>query len=72
MLLAITTTGQVVLLAVAATFIGFSLGSAMVMPRVRPGFPGDKLPLFLARQHTRPKLGLLPRRNRPGFPTALR
>jgi cytochrome c551/c552 len=47
MLLAITTTGKVVLLLTAATFIGFALVTAMVVPRWRPGFPGDKLPLYL-------------------------
>jgi cytochrome c551/c552 len=47
MLLAITPTGKVVLLLTAATFIGFALVSAMVVPRWRPGFPGDRLPLFV-------------------------
>ena len=47
MLLAITATGKVVLLLTAATFIGFALVSAIVVPRWRPGFPGDKLPLFV-------------------------
>ncbi len=46
-LLAITTTGKVVLIVVAGTFIGFSLLSAMILPRLRPGFPGTNLPLFL-------------------------
>lgn len=48
MLLAITTTGKVVLLAVAGTFIAFSLLVSMVIPRRRPGFPGKDLPAFIA------------------------
>ena len=48
MLLAITTTGKVVLLAVAGTFILFSLLVSMVIPRRRPGFPGKDLPAFVA------------------------
>jgi cytochrome c6 len=48
MLLAITTTGKVVLLAVAGTFIAFSLLVSMVIPRRRPGFPGKDLPAFVA------------------------
>jgi mono/diheme cytochrome c family protein len=47
-LLAITTTGKVVLLIVAGTFIAFALVSAIVVPRRRPGFPGDRLGAFLA------------------------
>jgi mono/diheme cytochrome c family protein len=46
-LLAITTTGKVVLLLVAGTFIAFSLVSSMVVPRRYPNFPGDKLKLFI-------------------------
>ncbi len=48
MLLAITTTGKVVLLIVAGTFIGFSLIVSMVVPRRFPGFPGSRLRLFIA------------------------
>ena len=48
MLLAITTTGKVVLLAVGGTFIAFSLLVSMVIPRRRPGFPGKDLPAFVA------------------------
>ena len=48
MLLAITTTGKVVLLIVAGTFIAFSLLVSMVIPRRRPGFPGKDLPAFVA------------------------
>ena len=48
MLLAITTTGKVVLLAVAGTFIAFSLLVSMVIPRRRPDFPGKDLPAFVA------------------------
>ena len=48
MLLAITTTGKVVLLVVAGTFIAFSLVASMVVPRRYPGFPGRKLGLFVA------------------------
>jgi cytochrome c6 len=47
MLLAITTTGKVVLLVVAGTFIAFSLLVSMVIPRRRPGFPGKDLPAFV-------------------------
>jgi mono/diheme cytochrome c family protein len=43
----ITTTGKVVLLAVAGTFIVFSLIVAMVVPRERPTFPGRRLGLFV-------------------------
>jgi mono/diheme cytochrome c family protein len=46
--LAITTTGKVVLLIVAGTFIAFALVSAIVIPRRWPGFPGDRLGAFLA------------------------
>src|SRR5258708_39321410 len=48
MLLAITTTGKVVLVVVAGTFISFSLLVSMVIPRRRPGFPGKDLPAFVA------------------------
>ena len=48
MLLAITTTGKVVLLLVAGSFIAFSLIVAMVVPRKYPGFPGRHLPVFIA------------------------
>ena len=48
MLLALTTTGKVVLLVVAGTFIAFSLLVSMVIPRRRPGFPGKDLPAFVA------------------------
>ncbi|HXY16965.1 MAG TPA: cytochrome c [Gaiellaceae bacterium] len=48
MLLAITTTGKVVLILVAATFISFSLLVSMVVPRRWPEFPGSKLPTFVA------------------------
>jgi cytochrome c6 len=47
-LLAITTTGKVVLIAVAATFIAFSLVTAMLIPRARPDFPGKRLRAYLA------------------------
>jgi mono/diheme cytochrome c family protein len=47
-LLAITTTGKVVLLIVAGTFIAFSLVVSMVVPRRYPTFPGTRLRLFLA------------------------
>ena len=43
----ITTTGKVVLLAVAGTFIVFSLIVAMVVPRERPTFPGRRVGLFV-------------------------
>jgi cytochrome c2 len=47
MLLAITTTGKVVLILVAGTFITFSLLVSMVIPRRRPDFPGSRLPAFV-------------------------
>jgi cytochrome c6 len=47
-LAAITTTGKVVLLLVAGTFIVFSLVVAMVVPRERPTFPGRRVGLFIA------------------------
>jgi cytochrome c6 len=36
------------LLVVAATFIVFALTAALVVPRSRPGFPGNRLGIFLA------------------------
>ncbi len=48
MLLAITTTGKVVLILVAGTFIGFSLIVSMVVPRRYPSFPGSGLKAFIA------------------------
>jgi mono/diheme cytochrome c family protein len=47
-LLAITTTGKVVLIIVAGTFILFSLVVSMLVPRRNPTFPGTKTPLFIA------------------------
>jgi cytochrome c6 len=47
-LLAITTTGKVVLLLVAGTFIAFSLVVSMVVPRRYPSFPGSSIRLFIA------------------------
>jgi mono/diheme cytochrome c family protein len=47
-LLAITTTGKIVLLLVAGTFIGFSLVASMVVPRRFPSFPGRRSGLFIA------------------------
>ncbi|HZO49475.1 MAG TPA: cytochrome c [Gaiellaceae bacterium] len=47
MLLGITTTGKVVLILVAATFIVFALVVSMVVPRRFPDFPGRRLPLFI-------------------------
>jgi mono/diheme cytochrome c family protein len=46
-LLAITTTGKVVLLIVAGTFIAFSLVVSMLVPRRHPTFPGARIRLFL-------------------------
>lgn len=48
MLLAITTTGKVVLLLVGATFIVFSLVVSMLVPRRYPTFPGSRIRLFIA------------------------
>jgi mono/diheme cytochrome c family protein len=47
-LFAITTTGKVVLIVVAGTFIAFALLTAIVIPRRRPSFPGNRLGAFLA------------------------
>jgi mono/diheme cytochrome c family protein len=47
-LLAITTTGKIVLILVAGSFIGFALVTSMVVPKRFPGFPGSRLPLFIA------------------------
>jgi mono/diheme cytochrome c family protein len=47
-LFAITTTGKVVLFVVAGTFIAFALLTAIVIPRRRPSFPGNRLGAFLA------------------------
>jgi mono/diheme cytochrome c family protein len=44
----ITTTGKLVLLAVACTFMLFSLVVAMVVPRRRPTFPGRRVGVFVA------------------------
>jgi mono/diheme cytochrome c family protein len=46
-LLGITTTGKVVLILVAGTFILFSLLVSMVVPKRFPSFPGRRLPLFV-------------------------
>ena len=39
---------ETALLVVAAAFIVFALVAALVIPRSRPGFPGNRLGLFLA------------------------
>ena len=44
----LTTTGKVALLAVAGTFIVFSLVVAMLVPRRRPEFPGRRVGTFVA------------------------
>ena len=41
------TGGETVLVVVAAVFILFSLAVSILVPRFRPGFPGDRLGLFL-------------------------
>jgi mono/diheme cytochrome c family protein len=43
----LTTTGKVALLAVAGTFIVFSLVVAMLVPRRRPEFPGRRVGTFV-------------------------
>ena len=48
MLLSITTSGKVVLLVVAGTFIVFAFVTAIVIPRSRPSFPGERLGAFIA------------------------
>jgi len=47
-LLAITTTGKIVLLLVGGTFIVFSLVVSMLVPRRYPTFPGSRIRLFIA------------------------
>jgi mono/diheme cytochrome c family protein len=47
-LLEITTTGKVVLLLVAGSFIAFSLIVSMLVPRWKQGFPGRQLGAFIA------------------------
>lgn len=47
MVLALTTSHKVGLLVMAGIFITFAVLSAMVIPRVRPNYPGRGLPLFL-------------------------
>lgn len=47
MLFAITTTGKVVLLLVAGSFIAFALVTAMVLPKRVPGFPGRHLGAYV-------------------------
>jgi cytochrome c6 len=39
---------ETALLVVAASFIVFALTAALVVPRSRPGFPGNRLGIFLA------------------------
>jgi mono/diheme cytochrome c family protein len=39
---------ETVLMVVAASFIVFALVAALVVPRSRPGFPGNRLGVFLA------------------------
>jgi mono/diheme cytochrome c family protein len=39
---------ETALLVVALAFIVFALGAALVIPRSRPGFPGNRLGLFIA------------------------
>jgi mono/diheme cytochrome c family protein len=46
-LLAITTTGKIVLILVAGSFIGFSLVASMVVPRRYPSFPGSRSGVFI-------------------------
>ena len=48
MLLAITTTGKIVLLLSGGTFIAFSLVVSMLVPRRYPTFPGSGIRLFIA------------------------
>jgi mono/diheme cytochrome c family protein len=47
-LFAITTTGKVVLLVVAGTFIAFALVTAIVVPKRRHEFPGNRLGTYIA------------------------
>ena len=47
MLLALTTGHKIGLLTVGIIFVLFALTSAMLIPRLRPGFPGRGLPFFV-------------------------
>ena len=47
MLIAITSNGKLGLGLVALLFIGFAVVTAIVIPRSRPDFPGDRLPQFM-------------------------
>ncbi len=47
MLIAITSSGKVGLGLAALLFIVFAVLTAIVIPRSRPGFPGDRLPQFM-------------------------
>lgn len=47
MLIAITSNGKLGLGLVALLFIVFAILTAIVIPRSRPGFPGDRLPQFM-------------------------
>ena len=47
MLLALTGY-EIALVVVAGSFIVFALVAALVVPRSRPGFPGNRLGIFLA------------------------
>jgi mono/diheme cytochrome c family protein len=47
-LLAVTTTGKIVLALAAGIFILFAIGSSFVFPRRNPNYPGNRLGAFVA------------------------
>ena len=48
MLIAVTTTGKIVLVLAAGIFIVFAIASSFVLPRRNPDYPGNRLGAFIA------------------------
>ena len=48
MLIAVTTTGKVVLVLAAGIFIVFAIASSFLFPRRNPDYPGKRLGAFIA------------------------
>ena len=48
MLIAVTTTGKIVLVLAAGIFIVFAIASSFLLPRRNPDFPGNRLGAFIA------------------------
>ena len=48
MLIAVTTTGKIVLLVAAGIFIAFAIASSFLLPRRDPDYPGKRLGAFIA------------------------